>query len=1004
MRCSSVLLILATLTAQAQQPGTLDQSFNAQDTLIGQGNGPYVPDASPIRMALLPDGKILLGGSMNNYNGTGSPGLVRVLPNGLADPTFNSGLPANTIVNALAPEPDGQVVYATIGGVFRRNANGTADAGFDDGTGPGGGQVRAIAVQTDGRIIVAGQFTTFNGAPRSRIARLNSDGSLDASFLPGLAFNNTIWSIALTTTGQVIVAGAFTNTGYAFVARLNNDGSLDAGFVPPAGITGVINDVVALANGQVLIGGSFDGIGFGDLARLNSNGTWDQTFATTYFIGSDPVRKLIPYSDGRCLVVGDFLNYGSESLNRIMRLFPNGMRDTSFQPNGGFGAISVEAPSSAVVLPTGEILVANGRRYREVPCPRLIKLMDNGAPDFTFNRITGQNLWPRRIVAQADGKILVSGADLHQGLPYPKLIRLLDNGDRDPAFNIGTGPRDANGALGNVNGMAPLADGRVVVCGWFTQFNGVAAPNIVRLLPGGAVDPTFTVGTGPNNSVNEVLQTADGKLVLFGTFTSFNGTAVNGLVRLNADGALDNGFVAPTMNGLITTFDLAPGGKLVIGGVFTSLGGFTRNRIARLLPNGSVDPTFDPAAGPSTYPASLAVQPDGRVVACGPFTSVSGVSRNHLVRFNNDGSLDASFDPGSGFSGSPQIPVRVRLQPDGRILVGGAFYTYNGHSQEALIRLESNGSVDLTFQGEGFDIHHRGLSSWNYSQVVDMAVQNDGKILAVGYFDSYDSEACNTIARLHGGSVAGLALSVRAKLQGPLAASGASMSGTLKQLGLVPTTEPYTALGYTHVGGGGGESFDPIAFQNIGFTDWVVLELRSASDPFIVLYSRSCLLRSNGVIVGSIQATSGSDQVPLPTLNAPAGNYYVAIRHRNHLGIMTAAPVSLSSFTTVIDLTSPTTAIWGFDARVSVNGVMALWQGDVTGDGVVSYTGQNNDRDVVLQAVGGVTPTNTVTGYLGADINLDGIVRYTGANNDRDLILQTIGGVVPTATRLQQLP
>jgi hypothetical protein len=83
---------------------------------------------------------------------------------------------------------------------------------------------------------------------------------------------------------------------------------------------------------------------------------------------------------------------------------------------------------------------------------------------------------------------------------------------------------------------------------------------------------------------------------------------------------------------------------------------------------------------------------------------------------------------------------------------------------------------------------------------------------------------------------------------------------------------------------------------------------------------------------------------------------------------------------------------------------MTLWPGDTNFDGQVKYTGMDNDRDVVLQAVGGATPTNTVTGYLRADINLDGIVRYTGANNDRDLILQTIGGVVPTATRLQQLP
>lgn len=981
-------------------PGTLDQSFNTPDTLIGQGNGPYIPDYTPLRIALMADGRIVLGGSLNNYNGTASPGLVRVLPNGLADPTFSSGLPANTIVNAIALEPDGQIVYTTVGGVFRRNADGTADAGFDDGSGPGGGAVRAIAVQSDGRIIVAGQFTTFNGVPRSRIARLNSDGSLDPTFVPGLAFNNTIWSIALTTAGQVIVAGAFTNAGYAFVARLNNDGSHDTGFVPPTGITGVINDVAALANGQVLMGGSFDGIGYGDLARLNSNGASDPTFVTSWFTGSDPIRKIIPYADGRCLVVGNFVSYGGESMNRIMRLLPNGTRDTSFQPGTGFGTGSVEAPSGAVVLPSGEILVTDGWSYRDVPCPKLMKLFDNGDRDMSFNRVTGQNIRPSRIVEQPDGKILVAGAAIHQGEVYPGLIRLLANGDRDPGFNIGTGPGG-----GTVYSMLPLSDGRTVVCGSFTQFSGVAAPRLVRLMSNGAVDPTFNVGTGPNNTVNEILRTADGKLVLFGAFTSFNGTTVNGLVRIQADGALDNSFVAPALNGLIMTFDIAPAGRLVIGGAFTTVGASTRNRLARLMPDGSVDPSFDPGAGPDNYITNLAVQPDGRVVACGAFLNVTGTSRKHLARFSNDGVLDLSFDVGGGFAGSPQIPGRVRLQPDGRVLVGGAFYIFNGYSTEGLIRLEPNGSVDLTFQGDGFHIHHRGLSTWNYSQVVDMAVQSDGKILAVGYFDSYGSEACNTIARLHGGSIAGLALSVKARLQGPINTSGTSMSITLKQLGLLPGTEPYTALGYQHVGGGGGESFDPAVLGAASITDWVVLELRSVADPSIVQYSRSCLLRYNGYVIASSGDVSGTGQSPLPLINAPAGNYYVAVRHRNHLGVMTAAPVALSSSTTYIDFTLASTPTWGLDARGTVNGSMVLWQGDTNRNGVVSYVGANNDRDPILSAIGGSTPTATVSNvYNTLDVNMDGVIKYMGTGNDRDPILTTVGGGTPTNTRVQQLP
>jgi hypothetical protein len=187
--------------------------------------------------------------------------------------------------------------------------------------------------------------------------------------------------------------------------------------------------------------------------------------------------------------------------------------------------------------------------------------------------------------------------------------------------------------------------------------------------------------------------------------------------------------------------------------------------------------------------------------------------------------------------------------------------------------------------------------------------------------------------------------------------------------------------------------------------DWVVVELRDATDPSEVLYSRSCLLRAEGIVVGAYISGPGPSAGPLPLIPAPAGSYYVAIRHRDHLGAMTAEPVSLSSTTTTIDFTDPDMQTWGTTARTSVNGNMVLWPGDANGDGVTQYTGSGNDRDAVLQAIGGIIPTNTVNNvYDRRDVNMDGNIIYTGANNDRDVILQAIGGVVPTAVRTQQLP
>jgi hypothetical protein len=160
------------------------------------------------------------------------------------------------------------------------------------------------------------------------------------------------------------------------------------------------------------------------------------------------------------------------------------------------------------------------------------------------------------------------------------------------------------------------------------------------------------------------------------------------------------------------------------------------------------------------------------------------------------------------------------------------------------------------------------------------------------------------------------------------------------------------------------------------------------------------LLQRDGDVVDA--ASGAALRVPLPP-----GAYAVAVRHRNHLGVMAAVPVQLGATATVVDLAEEATPTFGTEARRHITGafpVEALWAGDVTDNGEVKYTGGNNDRDPVLSAIGGVVPTATITGYRAEDVNLDGVVRYTGGDNDRDPILQTIGGVVPTSTRIDQLP
>jgi hypothetical protein len=248
-----------------------------------------------------------------------------------------------------------------------------------------------------------------------------------------------------------------------------------------------------------------------------------------------------------------------------------------------------------------------------------------------------------------------------------------------------------------------------------------------------------------------------------------------------------------------------------------------------------------------------------------------------------------------------------------------------------------------------------------------------------------------------------LLLALRGMLEGPYSSATGQMSDALRTAGIVPTSEPYTALGYAQVGGGGAETITPAVLATTGnnaIVDWVVVELRNAVAPGTVLATRSALIQRDGDIVAS-------DGVSPLTFNNAPGTYHVALRHRNHLGVMTGNATALGLSTTPVDLSLASTATFGTDARKSVTGAFpaqVLWVGDVNFDDEIKYVGQDNDRDPILQAIGGVVPTNTTTGYLPADVNMDGTVKYSGENNDRDPILQTIGGVVPTNTRVGQLP
>ena len=243
---------------------------------------------------------------------------------------------------------------------------------------------------------------------------------------------------------------------------------------------------------------------------------------------------------------------------------------------------------------------------------------------------------------------------------------------------------------------------------------------------------------------------------------------------------------------------------------------------------------------------------------------------------------------------------------------------------------------------------------------------------------------------------------LKAFLEGPFNTGTGVMNATLRTAGPVPTTEPYSGLGYAFVGGGG-ETTTPAVLAvstSNAVVDWVVLELRNSANSSQILASRAALLQSDGDIVA---ASDGTSDVSFTGL--AAGQYFIAVRHRNHLGIMTATVASLSATASLIDLSNGSVSLFGgATATKTLGGKAVMFAGDVDRNGVLRYTGQNNDRDPILARIGGSVPTGTASGYYSEDVDLNGIVRYTGSANDRDPILSNVGGSVPTGSRSASLP
>ena len=311
---------------------------------------------------------------------------------------------------------------------------------------------------------------------------------------------------------------------------------------------------------------------------------------------------------------------------------------------------------------------------------------------------------------------------------------------RDDGFNINAG----SGANGTIYAVAVQTDGKIIYSGSFTTWSGTTVNRLVRLNANGTLDTAFTAntGTGLSASAENIEIQPDGKIILVGSFQSMNGVTVNRVVRLNSDGTRDTVFSANTGSGSSATVQDAkvqPDGKIVFVGTQGTWNGSQIGGVFRLNSDGTRDAAFTTnvgtGVGANRTARRIALQSDGKIVLSGNFGNWNSVTVGGIVRLNSDGTRDAAFTTNVGTGadvGSGANHIgSIAIDTGGKILFSGQFTTWNGVSSPQLRRLNSDGTSDTAFQ--------TAIGAGPSSRASDIAIQSDGKLVLVGQFSAWNS-------------------------------------------------------------------------------------------------------------------------------------------------------------------------------------------------------------------------------------------------------------------------
>jgi uncharacterized delta-60 repeat protein len=651
-------------------------------------------------------GKLLYGGSFTDYDGTSVKRLARLNLDGTLDTTFNTGnIGPNTAVQALAQLSDGSILVAgdaittyngiSVNNVFKIDSEGVLDAVFSAAITAGTtGSISKVLIQPDGKILICGSFTSFNGTSTRGLTRLNANGTMDASFNAnlGTAANLTILAMDLQSDGKIILGGSFTSfngTSVGRIIRLNTIGTIDQTFNnAKTGFANGIVQVIRFTTEGVYVAGSFTGDYNGIVAKLNrltllkSNGDLDSNFDNVTGLASSTFYTIEKAIDGQLFLGGSFTVYDATVRGRLLKVDKEGVLDSDFMSSGGVGA--------------------NGTVFKVIPL--------TSKKSMIFGSFTSFN-----------------------GVLVSRMARLNEDGSLDLSFNSG-----GIGVSSTIRSAVELADGSFIIGGDFTKYNGVTRNRILKISASGVLDATFNPNF--NGIVYSIAIDSNGKILVGGNFTTVGGIAKNRLVRLNNIGTLDNSFNADVDDVVEAIAIEVSSAKIVIGGRFLNINGSAVTRLARINSDGSLDTSFNNSNGPNNIVYSLERQSSGGLLVGGSFTTFGGFSKRSFLRLNADGTIDVNFNSGIAFSNG--YVKTITVQPDDRIILGGQFSgTFTGtdnivYPVRRITRLNSDGSYNTSFKTI--------LNNICYTSAID----SEGRIMIGGAFNSVNGAAKYRIARL----------------------------------------------------------------------------------------------------------------------------------------------------------------------------------------------------------------------------------------------------------------